>query len=132
MNKTNFTYPCGQWRYFHGLCERISSFCVVLCGNCACLVARVVSVFVHVDSGFRMSSSTPVHPFKPENPFTPASDSSPDLSVNYFGSSSGRFRSTNPFASQNELDNFPTDLFTHHRKLGILRIMMVLGRYEII
>ena len=63
-----------------------------------------------------MSCSTPPNRFKPENPFTPASDSSPDLSLNYFGSSSRRFHSANPFASQNELDNFPTDLFTHHRK----------------
>ena len=73
---------------------------------------------MHVDSGFKeMSCSTPTNPFKPENPFTPASDSSLDLSVNYFGSSSCRFYSANPFASQNELDNFPTDLFTHHRKI---------------
>ena len=63
-----------------------------------------------------MSCSTPANPFKPENPFTPASDSSPDLSVNYFGSSSRRFHSANPFAPQNELDNSPTELFTHHRK----------------
>ena len=38
-----------------------------------------------VDSGVKgMSCSMPVNPFKPTNPFTPASDSS----VNYFGSPS--------------------------------------------
>ena len=63
-----------------------------------------------------MSSSTPVNPFKPETPFTPESDSSLDLSENYFGSSSRRCHSTNTFAPQNESDNYSADLFTHHRK----------------
>lgn len=63
-----------------------------------------------------MSSSTPVNPFKPETPFTPESDSSLDLSENYFGSSSRRCHSTNTFAPQNESDNYSADLFTHHQK----------------
>ena len=38
-----------------------------------------------VDSGFKgMSCLTPGNPFKLGNPFTPASDSSPDLSVYYY------------------------------------------------
>ena len=59
MSKTNFTYPCGQWRYFDGLCERRSSFYIVLCGNFACSFARVVSpVFsggkINRERGFRI------------------------------------------------------------------------------
>ena len=89
---------------------------------------------MHVDSGFKgMSCLTSANRFELENPFTLAS---PDLSVNYFGSSSRRFHSANPFASQNELDNFPTDLFTHHRKfLKPVKNPVdydVLSRYKII
>ena len=101
--------------------HRFVWFCVESLLDCLLVRFRRSSVaeksIVHVDSRFKeMSCSMPTNPFKPENPFTPASDSSPELSVNYFGSSSRRFHSANPFASQNELDNFPTDLFTHHRK----------------
>ena len=68
-----------------------------------------------VDSGVKgMSCSTPVNPFKPTNPFTPASDSS----VNYFGSPSRRFHSANPFASESVTDHNSTDLFTQRRKFN--------------
>ena len=59
-----------------------------------------------------MSCSTPVNPFKPGNPFTPESDSSLDPTENYFGNSSRRFHSENPFAPENESDNYSADLFT--------------------
>ena len=88
------------------------------------------------DSGFqRMSCSTPTYPFNPGNPFTPATDSSLDSSVN-FESPRRRIHSANPFASENQLDNSSADLFTPRRKstkpVKILQIMMVLSRYEII
>jgi len=41
--QTNFTSTCGQWRYFDGFCDRISSICVVVRGNFACVFARLVS-----------------------------------------------------------------------------------------
>ena len=70
-----------------------------------------------VEAEFKgMSCSTPINPFKPGNPFTPESDSSLDPSKNYFGSSSRRSHSANPFAPENESDNYSADLFTHHRK----------------
>ena len=69
-----------------------------------------------MDSGFRrMSCSTPANPFKPWNSFTPATDSSLDSSVNV-KSPRRRIHSTNPFASENQLDNSPADLFTPCRK----------------
>ncbi|CAH3147049.1 unnamed protein product [Pocillopora meandrina] len=68
-----------------------------------------------VDSGVKgMSCSTPVNPFKPTNPFTPASDSS----VNYFGSPSRRFHSPNPFAPESDTDHNSADLFTQSRKFN--------------
>ena len=89
-----------------------------------------------VDSGIKgMSCSTPVNPFKPGNPFTPTSDLSLDRSVN-LESSSRRFHSANPFASEKQLNNSGTyssnpfssseselnnnsaDLFTPRRKFS--------------
>ena len=89
-----------------------------------------------VDSGVKgMSCSTPVNPFKSGNPFTPTSDLSLDRSVN-LESSSRRFHSANPFASENQLNNSGTsssnpfassasepsnnsaDLFTNCRKFS--------------
>ena len=68
-----------------------------------------------VDSGVKgMSCSMPVNPFKPTNPFTPASDSS----VNYFGSPSRRFHSANPFAPESDTDHNSADLFTQRRKFN--------------
>ena len=68
-----------------------------------------------VDSGVKgMSCSMPVNPFKPTNPFTPASDSS----VNYFGSPSRRFHSANPFAPESDTDHNSADLFTQCRKFN--------------
>ena len=61
-----------------------------------------------------MSCSTPVNPFKPTNPFTPASDSS----VNYFVSPSRRFHSANPFAPESDTDHSSADLFTQRRKFN--------------
>lgn len=70
-----------------------------------------------VEAEFKgMSCSTPINPFKPGNPFTPESDSSLAPSKNYFGSSSRRSHSANPFSPENESDNYSADLFTHHRK----------------
>ena len=89
-----------------------------------------------VDSGIKgMSCSTPVNPFKSGNPFTPTSDLSLDRSVN-LESSSRRFHSSNPFASEKQLNNSGTyssnpfvssesepnnnsaDLFTPRRKFS--------------
>ena len=65
-----------------------------------------------------MSCSTPVNPVTPGNSFRPESDSSLDPSENYFGSSSRQSPSANPFAPENEPDNYSTDLFTHYRETG--------------
>ena len=42
VNKTNFMSIRGQWSCFDGLCDRISSICVVLRGNFACVFARLL------------------------------------------------------------------------------------------
>ena len=68
-----------------------------------------------VDSGVKgMSCSMPVNPFKPTNPFTPASDSS----VNYFGSPSRRFHSENPFVPESDTDHNSADLFIQRQKFN--------------
>ena len=70
-----------------------------------------------MEAGFKgMSCLTPVNPFKPWNSFTLESDSSLDPSGNYFGSSSRRSHSANPFVPENESDNYSAQLFTHHWK----------------
>ena len=61
-----------------------------------------------------MSCSMPVNPFKPTNPFTPASDSS----VNYFGSPSRRFHSENPFVPESDTDHNSADLFIQRQKFN--------------
>ena len=63
-----------------------------------------------------MSCSTPVNLFMSGNSFTPESDTSLDPLENCFRSSSRRLHSANPFAAENESDNYSADLFTHHRK----------------
>ena len=60
--------------------HRFVWFCVEILLVCLVVWFRGSSVaeksIVHEDSGFKgMSYSTPANPFKPENPFTPASDS---------------------------------------------------------
>lgn len=96
-----------EYHRFVWFCVEILLVCLLACRRFAMAENSIV------DSGFKeMSCSTPVNPFKPGNPFTPASDSSLDPSVNYFGSSSRRFPSANPFAPEND----SADLFTHHRK----------------
>ena len=61
-----------------------------------------------VDSGIKgMSCSTPVNPFKSGNLFTPTSDLSLDRSLN-LESLSRQFHSSNPFASEKQLNNSGT------------------------
>ena len=85
-----------------------------------------------VDSGVKgMSCSTPVNPFKPTKPFTPASDSS----VNYFGSPSRRFHSANPHPKAIQIIIRPICLHNAESLTNLLKIqqiMMVVSRFETI
>ena len=89
--------------------------CVVSFRIFACVLFAIAENS-NMDLGFqRMSCSTPTYPFKTGNPFTPATDSSLDSSVN-LESPRRRIHSANLFASENQLDNSSADLFTPCQK----------------
>ena len=53
---SNLTATWDQWSYIDGLCDRISTSCVVPCGNFDCVFARVVSSICNggkLNHGFR-------------------------------------------------------------------------------
>ena len=119
---------CGrEYHHFVWFCVEILLVCLLAWFGQFSMPEKSI-----VDSGFkRMSCLTPGNPFKLGNPFTPASDSSLDLSVNYYFSLQTRSHQRMNWIIFQLICLHTTRNFSN--LLKILQIMiMVLTHYNII